>query len=374
MARPRAPFSAPRWTTGVMRGQGLRAAARRSAAAGVTIPRALAYLAVTALAVLFLWLTLKVVLVIFAGVLLAVSLRRTADHMSRLVGFGPGLALAVVVLLILLFFALAGWLFSRGIASQMDQLSRQLPAAVDKLATMIGQSDDGRILNQHLSTQNIATSPASVIQGLLGAAINMIEVVGAIIVIVFLGLYFAAEAGLYCHGLLRLVAPGRRARAAQILGATADTLWRWMLGRLFAMAVLGSLVTLGLWIIGVPLPIALGLLAAIFTFVPYLGAFASAVPSVLIAGAVRLDLALYVVVLYLAIHLVEGYVLIPLVQRRVVRLPPALTLSAQILLGVLAGFLGLLLATPIVAGTLVLVRMIYVEDVLGDRDNSARDS
>ena len=168
------------------------------------------------------------------------------------------------------------------------------------------------------------------IQGFLGAAINMIEVVGAIIVIVFLGLYFAAEAGLYCHGLLRLVAPGRRARAAQILGATADTLWRWMLGRLFAMAVLGSLVTLGLWIIGVPLPIALGLLAAIFTFVPYLGAFASAVPSVLIAGAVRLDLALYVVVLYLAIHLVEGYVLIPLVQRRVVRLPPALILSAQI--------------------------------------------
>jgi predicted PurR-regulated permease PerM len=348
--------------------QGWRAGVQRSAA-GTTIPRALAYITVTALAVLFLWLTLKVVLVIFAGVLLAVSLRRTADHLSRLVGLGPGLALATTVLLICLFFALAGWLFANGIASQMDQLSRQLPAAVDKLATMIGQSDIGKILNQHISAQHLTASPASMIEGFLGAAINLIEVVGGIVVVVFLGLYFAAEAGLYSYGLLRLVAPARRARAAEILGATAETLWRWMLGRLFAMAVLGALVTLGLWIIGVPLPIALGLLAALFTFVPYIGAFASAVPSVLIAGAVRLDLALYVIVLYLAIHLAEGYVLVPLVQRRVVHLPPALTLSAQILLGVLAGFLGLLLATPIVAGALVLVRMIYVEDVLGDRDS-----
>jgi predicted PurR-regulated permease PerM len=77
-------------------------------------------------------------------------------------------------------------------------------------------------------------------------------------------------------------------------------------------------------------------------------------------------LAVYVIGLYIAVHLIEGYILVPLVQRRVARLPPALTLSAQIILGVLAGFLGLLLATPLVAAALVIIRMVYIEDVLGD--------
>lgn len=124
---------------------------------------------------------------------------------------------------------------------------------------------------------------------------------------------------------------------------------------------------LGLWLIGVPLPVALGFLAGIMTFVPYIGSIASAVPSLLIAASINLHLAVYVVALYLGVHLIEGYILVPLVQRRVVHLPPALTLSAQVILGVLAGILGLLLATPLVAAALVVVRMVYVEDLLGDR-------
>ena len=133
------------------------------------------------------------------------------------------------------------------------------------------------------------------------------------------------------------------------------------------MTSLGFLVAMGLWIIGVPLPVALGFLAGILTFVPYIGAFVSAIPSLMLAVSVNLELAIYVVLLYLAVPLIEGYILVPLVQRRVLHLPPALTLSAQIILGVLAGFLGLLLATPLVPAALVVIRMVYVEDVLGDR-------
>ena len=119
------------------------------------------------------------------------------------------------------------------------------------------------------------------------------------------------------------------------------------------MTVLGPLTALGLWIIGVPLPVGLEFLAGILTFIPYIGAFVSAIPSVSLAAAV-----------------IDGYILVPLVQRRVVHLPPALTLSAQITLGLLAGFLGLLFATPLTAAALVLIRMVYVEDVLGDRTMS----
>jgi predicted PurR-regulated permease PerM len=198
-------------------------------------------------------------------------------------------------------------------------------------------------------------------------ASNLVEVVGAVAVITFLSLYFAAEANLYIAGLLRLVPLPRRPRTAEILDETASAIWYWMLGRLVSMTTLGFLTAVGLWAIGVPLPIALGFLAGILFFVPYIGAFVSAIPSLLLAVSVNLDMALYVIALYIGVHLIEAYILVPLVQRRVVHLPLALTLSAQIIFGVLAGFLGLLLATPLVAAALVIIRMVYVEDVFGDR-------
>ncbi len=336
-------------------------------AAAAQIARMLGYLALVGLAVLFVWLTLKVDLVIFAGVLLAVGLRHAAICLGRLTRLPVGWALIAVVVLILVFLAGIGWFFSQGIASQINQLSQQLPAAFIKLAGIVSKSAIGKTITQHVSTTNLQTSPTSMVKDFFGAAMNMVEVIGAVVVILFLGLYFAAEAELYERGLLRLVAPARRPRTGEILNETAGALWYWILGRLLSMAVLGALAIVGLWLIGVPLPVVLGLLVGLLAFIPYVGAIVSAVPSVLLAGAVRLDLALYVIVLFVVIHSVEGYILVPLVQRRVVHLPPALTLSALIVLGVLAGFLGLLLATPLVAATMVIVRMAYVEDVLGDR-------
>jgi predicted PurR-regulated permease PerM len=366
MARTKQPFSLPAPAFALSKARPMRHEAQRFQAA-VTIPRALLYMTLVGLASLLLWLTLRVDLVIFAGVLLAISLRRAAEGLGRAIRLPVGWALLIVILLILAFFAGIGWFFSQAIASQIDQLTQQLPVAAEKVGNMIGQSGFGKLLMRHLDLGDVQTSPTSVLDSFFGVAINVAEVVGAVVVILFLGIYFAAEAGRYAGGLVRLVPPARRSRAADVLHETASAIWYWMLGRLFSMTVLGVLTALGLWVLGVPLPIALGFLAGIMTFVPYIGSIASAIPSVLIAASINLGLAVYVVALYLGIHLTEGYILVPPVQRRVVHLPPALTLSAQVVLGVLAGFLGLLLATPLVAAALVIIHMVYVEDVLGER-------
>jgi predicted PurR-regulated permease PerM len=336
--------------------------------AGVTIPRALAYLALVGLAVLFLWLTLRVDLVIFGGVLFAIALRRAAEAVSRVTRLPVGWSLLAVVILIIAFFSAIGWFFSQAIAGQITELSQQLPAAAAKVGNMISQSAIGKILSQHIDTTSVQTSSTSLLQSFFGVAVNVVEVVGGIVVLIFLAVYFAAESGLYVGGLVRLVPPARRARAAEILHETASAVWYWMLGRLFSMTMLGVVTAYGLWLLGVPLPVALGFLAGIMTFVPYIGSIASAIPSVIIAASINLTLAVYVIAFYLGVHVVEGYVLVPLVQRRAVHLPPALTLSAQVILGFLAGFIGLLFATPLVAAGLVLVRMIYVEGILGDRE------
>jgi predicted PurR-regulated permease PerM len=343
------------------------AALRGRAPSADIIARAIRSLMWVGLLLLFVWLTLNIDLVIFAGVLLAICLRRASERVRRHTGLPIGLALALVVLIIIAFFSAIGWYFSQAIASQIDQLSQQLPAAATKFSGIVGQSALGRILIEHLGSANIIPNSSTIVTKFFGVASNFAEVIGGIVVIIFLGLYLCAETPLYASGVLRLVPLARRRRAAEILHETASAMWYWMLGRLFSMTVLGSLTALGLWIIGVPLPVALGFLAGILTFIPYIGAFVSAIPSVLLAASVELNMAVYVIVLYVGVHIIEGYILVPLVQRRVVHLPPALTLSAQIILGFLAGFLGLLFATPLMAAALVLIRMVYVEDVLGDR-------
>jgi predicted PurR-regulated permease PerM len=363
MARVKSPLSVPT-------ARPVRHEVQRWQAA-VTIPRALAYLALVGLGVLFLWLTLKVDLVIFAGVLFGICLRRAAEALSRLIRLPVRWSLLAVVLLILVFFVGIGWFFSQAIASQIDQLSRQLPAAAEKVENMISQSSLGKTVMQHLNTSNLQTSPTSMLQSFFGVAVNVVEVVAGIVIIIVIAMYVAAESRRYAGGLILLVPPARRARAAEIMHEAASAMWYWMLGRLFSMTALGVMVAFGLWLLGVPLPVALGFLAGIMIFVPYIGSIISAVPSVLIAASIDLMLAVYVIGLYIAVHIVEGYILVPMVQRQVVHLSPALILSAQVVLGVLAGFLGLLFATPLVAATVVMIRMIYIEDILGDRGDIA---
>lgn len=132
------------------------------------------------------------------------------------------------------------------------------------------------------------------------------------------------------------------------------------------MAVIGVLTTLGLWLLGVPLALTLGILAALLEFIPNFGPILSAVPAVLLALMESPRLALWVILLYLGIQAAESYLITPLVQRRLASLPPVLVIVSQILGGVLFGFLGFALATPLLAFALVLVKRLYIEDRLGD--------
>ena len=207
MARAKPPVVAPAGRQG-----GQEAASRQAA---VTIPRALAYLTLVGLAVLFLWLTIRVDLVIFAGVLFGICLRRTAAALRRLTRLPIGWSLLVVFLLILGFFVGTGWFFLERISSQITELSVQLPAAAAKVGDMISQSALGKMLMHHLAVGNLQAFPTTALQSFFGAAINVAGVLGGIVVIMSVALYVAAEAERYAAGLVLLVPPARRPRAAR---------------------------------------------------------------------------------------------------------------------------------------------------------------
>lgn len=133
------------------------------------------------------------------------------------------------------------------------------------------------------------------------------------------------------------------------------------------LALLVSVSTgIGLWLLGAPFAVPLALLAGLMEFVPYIGPFIATVPAVIIAFAESPQLGLSVLVLYVVLQVLESYVLAPLVQQKAVHLAPALILFLQVLMGVLAGPLGVALATPLAAALLVAVKMLYIEDGLGD--------
>ena len=177
----------------------------------------------------------------------------------------------------------------------------------------------------------------------------------------FAGFYFTLGAERYAREALRIVPPEGRERVRGAVGEAAGTLRRWMLGTSINMVAVGVSTGIVLWILGIPAPFALGLIAGLFEFVPILGPWLAALPAVAIALIVAPELALWVIVAFVAIQQLESNLLTPIVMRGVVHLPPALTLLFQSLMAILFGFLGLLLAVPILAVLMVMVRRLYME-------------
>lgn len=153
----------------------------------------------------------------------------------------------------------------------------------------------------------------------------------------------------------------QRRRTAATLHALDHALRGWLTGTLVCMLIVGTATGVGLWLIGVPLAVALGLLAFMLEFIPYLGPILAAVPGVLMATSLGTTQALYALALYLGIQAVESYLLAPLVYQRAVHVPPALLISAQVIFGTLLGVLGVVFATPLTVCGMVLVQKLYLE-------------
>jgi predicted PurR-regulated permease PerM len=181
-------------------------------------------------------------------------------------------------------------------------------------------------------------------------------------VVGFLSVYLAFQPALYRKGVMALIPPRRRDAVGSALDRLERTLWRWFIGRIVGMVAIGLLVWVAMWAVGTPLPFALGLIAGVFEFVPYLGAFVSAIPAILMAAGESMTLAWIVIVLYVIVHGIDGYIIIPLVERRAVRIAPGLTIVVQVAMFLTAGILGVFVADPLTASILVLLERYYIEE------------
>jgi predicted PurR-regulated permease PerM len=312
--------------------------------------------------VLLLWQLAGLWLLVFASCLLAILFLAMAEPLSRLTHLPPRAALGVVVLGLLLLFGAASWLFGAQMTAQFQVLGEAVPQAWQDLERRLGDTMFGDALRKTLS--DLAPEASAVMAGVRTALASIGNAVAGALLVFVGGIYLAAQPRLYRTGVLKLIPTARRALAEQSLAETARALRLWLLGQLLAMAIVGVVTSIGLALIGLPSALALGVLAGLSDFVPVVGPIVAAIPALLIAFSQGNDVALWTLALYVGVQQLEGNVLMPLIQQRVVSLPPALTMFAIFAAGALFGVAGILLAAPLTVAGYVLVKRLYVREAL----------
>jgi len=365
------------------------------------------------LVAIFLWESLHVVLLVFGAVLVAIILRALADPFVQHLGMGYRWAVPVVSLLLAVAILAFSWLIGGQLSAQVRDLAERLPQAVDRLEQSVGMSHlSERVLPDAISGavgeadgRNDGASDGSVSDGtvaaegagpggkrmdvgpsassdggdfggmlgsgllgqIFGAARSMIGIIADAVILVFGGIYLAVQPAIYRKGLLLLVPQAAQEEVGETLDLVGEALRRWLLGQLISMTVVGVMTTIGLWILGVPSPLALGLFAGLAEFIPLVGPILGAIPALLAALSQDFNIVLWTIGLFLVVQQLESNLLMPIVQRWVVSLPPALTLFAVTAMGLVFGPLGLFFAAPLTVVFYMVVKKVYVCDTLGHR-------
>lgn len=291
-------------------------------------------------------LLVQPLLIVFAGLVFAAMLDGGVRLLGRVLPIGRGWRLLIVCLLTIAFLATTFYVAGVQITEQVMQLrstvevqAGRLFALLSKQGLMPGASDVSGIARQALSSVGRVTT-------WVGTAIGAITTMFMIMVI---GLFVAMDPRVYDRGLQWMVPQDNRREFAITIREMGRTLRRLLAGRLIGMVVEGVFVGVALAIVGVPMSLILGILTGLLAFIPNIGAFVSGALTIAVGFSAGMHTGFAAIAVYFAVQMIDGYVVIPMVAKRTIDLPPALTLGTQIMTGALFGILGLALADPMTA-------------------------
>ncbi len=318
-----------------------------------------------ALVSIFLWIAGEVLLLAFGGILLAVGLDGLACVLATRTQFSRGWSLVIVISLLVLLLGVLGVLLLPSLLDQFDDLFQRLKLFAQEASEKLSRYGWAERIMEQGPTEQMATATGKMAEHAAWAGMWIISSLGSIIVVVAVAIFAVADPGLYLRGLLLLLPTEYHERTEKTIAATGNALRWWFLGQVTSMIFLGVTVSVGLMLLGINLWLSLGVLTALLTFIPFLGPIIAGVPIVIIGFASGLNTGIAVFAFYLIVQNVEGNFLVPIIQRRAVNLAPVVLITMQLLMGVLFGVLGVIMAAPLTAVALVAVRHLYVEPILG---------
>ncbi len=331
--------------------------------------RVLIVAAIGSLVILLLLFTghiFSVILIVIAAVLVAVffdSMARWLDHRLP-ISKGWCKLLAVVGFLVVV--GSISWALLPYVTGQAQELQQQLPQSVEQVKKQLQQTTLGSQLVQYAEQQDVRERLTSNSKKFFSTVFGVFGVLADVYIILFMGFLIYAAPQPYLSGIIHLVPKSGRSRAETVLATLGQTLRSWLSGKLLSMLIVAVLTWGGLQIIGLPFAVVLAILAGLLAFVPNFGPLIALITGVLIAATISMQTVLLTAAVYVGVQIIESNLLTPLIQRHKLSLPMAMVLFAQLVMGVFSGALGLILATPIFAIVMILVKTLYVEDALDD--------
>jgi predicted PurR-regulated permease PerM len=300
-----------------------------------------------------LWIGRAIFLLLFASVILAILLTTVTDWMQKHMKMKQGAALALFLLVLVSVVWLLIWMQGDNFARQFATLEVELPSAAKKLLAQVQSHQWGQwLLRMTPGSDQISNGVSLALSSIGGIVVSSATVLAGLVIVLSLAIYMSSEPGMYYNGLRRLVPEKHREKLDSCAASIVQILRWWVLAKLLSMTMVGILITVGLSIVGVPLAGTLGVIAALMTFIPNVGPIISVIPAALLALANSGTQGLLAMLVYAIVFTLEGYVVTPMLERNIVKLPPALTLTMQLLLAAIAGPVGVALAAPFAAAIL----------------------
>ncbi len=316
--------------------------------------------AIVALFIILLWLikvTFNVFLSILAGALIALYFRGLGGLIHRKTKMNNKLSLIIAILGSLLLVVSFFWFAGNKIQQQVAELTKTLPQTIDHFKTQLNNSALGQQVMDRFSSQNMSKA-STVVQTFFKSTFG---VLGDMYVVLFLGIFFTASPKTYVDGFIKLMPAKAKEETEDVINKVGNTLTKWLKGQLLAMLIVAVLTAIGLTILGMPMAIVLALIAGVLNFIPNFGPLIAMIPAVLVGLMQGVNTALMVAGLYIFIQIIESNLITPQIQKKMINMPPALIIIAQLFMGVLTGGLGLILATPFTALLMVIIQETWIK-------------
>lgn len=314
---------------------------------------------------LIIYKTFHVFLLLMASSLIALFFNAVSNKVKKWTGLGNGVSLAVTIVLIILLLGLFFWMVGAEAQVQFKEMQEAVPVMIDNAQSYLNKSEIGRKVSDYVSDIENQKKVLPFLQSFFTSSFG---VFGDLYIVIFLSIFLSVAPFDYVNGIVNLVPRRGKVKAKQLLESLGTNLQKWMKGAIVSGFVIATFIAIALLILGIDMWLILAIFAGLLNVIPNFGPIIAMIPGVLVALLTSPTLALLVAGSYILSQTIEGNLITPNIQKKLLNIPPALLISFQVLMGTLLGGWGIVLAVPMLVIVITVVKKLYLDENMGGEE------
>ena len=314
---------------------------------------------------LIIYKTFHVFLLLMASSLIALFFNAVSNRVKKWTGLGNGVSLAVTIVLIIVLLGLFFWMVGAEAQVQFKEMQEAVPVMIDNAQSYLNKSEVGRKVSDYVSDIENQKKVLPFLQSFFTSSFG---VFGDLYIVIFLSIFLSVAPFDYVNGIVNLVPRRGKVKAKQLLENLGTNLQKWMKGAIVSGFVIATFIAIALLILGIDMWLILAIFAGLLNVIPNFGPIIAMIPGVLVALLTSPTLALLVAGSYILSQTIEGNLITPNIQKKLLNIPPALLISFQVLMGTLLGGWGIVLAVPMLVIVITVVKKLYLDENMGGEE------